>query len=180
MSEEWISAREALALAKDKMSLAAARLGICSRAFDQVIQARAKRWVTDGGSIENSHIPYVFWWAKGYEALQQNWVSGDFETVFREKRLRAYGVQFNRQQIFEFYGIEPTKAAETPATANAEPERSKETDVAGPLTNREPIGSGGRAPGLFWEDLLVEIARQIYDNELKPSQQADVEAAMHD
>lgn len=39
--------------------------------------------------------------------------------------------------------------------------------------------SGGRPPKAFWEDLWAEIARQLYEGDLKPDKQVDIENAMN-
>ena len=39
---------------------------------------------------------------------------------------------------------------------------------------------GGRPAAAWWDDLWVEMARQLYDGDLKPKRQADIETAMKD
>lgn len=40
--------------------------------------------------------------------------------------------------------------------------------------------AGGRPPKAFWDDLWANIAAQLYNGDLKPERQADIEKAMHD
>lgn len=40
--------------------------------------------------------------------------------------------------------------------------------------------AGGRPAKGWWEDLWIEIGRQLYEGDLKPDKQADIEKAMHD
>jgi len=60
--EEWISAREAVALLGIAYRLA--RCTICQRAYAELIKARAERFVRDGRSADNVEIPREFWWAR--------------------------------------------------------------------------------------------------------------------
>jgi hypothetical protein len=73
---------------------------ICSRAFDELIKARAKRLVWGHLIRQDGEIPTAFWWARGRGALKQNWTTGDFETWIDQKlHCRAYGVEFLRDDI---------------------------------------------------------------------------------
>jgi hypothetical protein len=54
------------------------------------------------------------------------------------------------------------------------PPASNPSGAAEPARNK-----GGRPKHEFWEELWVEIARQLYIGDLKPKTQADIEAAMH-
>lgn len=60
----------------------------------------------------NCPIPKEFWWAEGYEALEQDWMSGDFSTWIEKKvHLRAFDVSF------DFVELTNLVAAEDRATA---------------------------------------------------------------
>ena len=39
---------------------------------------------------------------------------------------------------------------------------------------------GGAPPKAWWDDFWIEICGRIYDGDLKPEKQADLERAMHD
>jgi hypothetical protein len=96
--EDWIPASSAVALLGIGNWLA--RRTICQRAHAGIIKARAKRFVRDGQSADNVEIPREFWWAKGEEALTQNWATGDFETWIDHRiHLEAFGVTFRRSDI---------------------------------------------------------------------------------
>lgn len=161
--EVWISAAEAIQLLTPALKSAhSARMRICARAHAGLIRARADRFMMDERSQENFEIPKLFWWAEGHEALKQDWEAGDFDTWSKEtNHLRAFGVSFLRTDIEKLIPAGSAKPVPAPpATA----------------VGRKP---GGRPKHEFWEDLWVEIARQLYVGDLKPKTQADIEAAMH-
>src|SRR5215472_6209638 len=95
--EEWISASEAAAVLG--IGYRQARRTICQRAYAGLIKARAERFVRDGQSADNFEIPGEFWWARGGDALTQNWATGDFETWINDQHLEAFGVTFRRADI---------------------------------------------------------------------------------
>jgi hypothetical protein len=73
---------------------------VCKRAHAGLLRARAERFCTDNQVRENVEVPEEFWWAEGYEALQQDWESGDFETwIDHTVHLRAFGVQWSRTDV---------------------------------------------------------------------------------
>jgi hypothetical protein len=164
MDEEWLSSRQAIDLVKTSLSLYLAPLTICARANDGLIEARAKRLVVADRLADNVIVPIKFWWARGEAALRQNWQVGDFETWIREERgygegtpWRAYGVEFRKVDIFELL----------PSGSSAQ----EPTDAAS-------IGRTGRPPAEWWDDMWIEICRQLYAGDLKPHRQADIETAM--
>ncbi len=115
----------------------------------------------DNGTEDNRAIPREFWWARGEAALIQNWGSGDFETwIDRRYHLLAYGVSFSR------VGIEAISANSVAPTADA---------TAQTKSQAKP---GGRPPAAWWDDLWIEICRQLYVGDLKLENQAAVENAM--
>jgi hypothetical protein len=95
-----------------------------------------------------------------------DWESGDFAAQIRqngsEQEWRAFGVAFDRSQIV---AMAPPKAA---ATA------SQQTAIA------KDRSKGGRPVGTDWEAVMIELARQLYEGELKPKVQADIERAIAD
>ncbi len=107
--EEWISARAARDLLGGRH---AAVVTICKRAHAGMIKARAKRFVRSGTITDNIEIPREFWWAKGGNALTQNWEMGDFDTwVGSSQHLEAFGVTFRRSDIEQSKPV-PTQAPE--------------------------------------------------------------------
>jgi len=107
--DDWISAREAVKLLKPVMGGEySAQMTICERANAELISARAGRLVVEdytGRSVKISkrddvEVPPKFWWARGHQALKQNWSTGDFETsIGKDVQFRAYGVTFLRSDI---------------------------------------------------------------------------------
>ena len=63
-------------------------------------------------------MPPQFWWARGGQALKQNWSTGDFETrIDKEVYYKAYGVTFLRSDIKSMVPSGVLKrAADTQAT----------------------------------------------------------------
>jgi hypothetical protein len=99
--DEWITAAEASRLLKPVFNGEhMARRTICKRAHNGLIRARAAQFMDDNESKDNYEVPREFWWAEGAAALEQNWITGDFETWIREQvHLRAFGVSFLRDDI---------------------------------------------------------------------------------
>jgi hypothetical protein len=137
---EWMSAYEARQFLNLHADPAEA---ICRRAHAGLIKARAKVFISFEEEQTDFDVPREFWWAEGGPALEQNWVSGDFETWVkktdrvrggrREGREQAFGVTFRRQDI------EHLKPA-TAASPTAVPSRARQT---GPRTVF--IGHGGHS-----------------------------------
>jgi hypothetical protein len=112
----------------------------------------------DQSILKTNTVPAEFWWAEGEGALKQNWRTGDFDTwIDQEVHLRAFGVKFLRADIEKLIAVVPPVAAE-PVQQSAD--------------------KGGRPAAEFWDDLWVEISRQIYTGQLVPSKQADILKAM--
>jgi hypothetical protein len=96
--EEWITAARALSVLG--IERGAGTRTICKRAYAGLIKARAERFVRDGKSADNFDVPAEFWWAEGEAALDQNWVTGDFDTwIDHSIHLEAFGVTFRRSDI---------------------------------------------------------------------------------
>jgi hypothetical protein len=98
--EEWIGAARALILLKPAMAGFIAKKTICTRAHNGLVRARAQRYM-QGNTIRDNHdVPAQFWWAGGEAALEQNWVTGDFETWIEHRHhLKAFGVSFLRTDL---------------------------------------------------------------------------------
>jgi len=172
LADEWLPALEALNLAKRHMAGETARIAICTRAFQGLIRARAKRVVFGKAApLDDAAVPRRLWWAKGHEALQQIWPTGDFATsTSNGLRIQAFGVQFNKADIFDMLGLKET--------APVSPPPAPDSPAAPAPPAHEPVVSGGRPRAEFWEDVIVEVARQIHYGELKVTKQADVQSAM--
>lgn len=100
MAEHWIDARQALEIAGDPISL-------CTRLHAGLITARARTFATEREENHDVAVPKLFWWAKGHEALKQNWGSGDFSTWIEQKhQLFAFGVTFPLSEVLEMVPFE--------------------------------------------------------------------------
>jgi hypothetical protein len=160
--EDWIAAAEAARLLKPVFSSEyMAQQTICKRAHSGLIRARAEQFMSGESNRKDFEIPKGFWWAEGGSTLHQNWPTGDFDTWIDrgEVHLQAFGVSFLRAEIEKMI---PASKPEAPAA------------VASPATPK-----GGRPKADWWEDLWIEICRQLYVGDLKPKTQADIERAMH-
>ncbi|MEO1656715.1 MAG: hypothetical protein AAFR65_03255 [Pseudomonadota bacterium] len=164
----WITARDAMNLAKKELgSEHGGALAICGRAYAGLIQGVARRYHSDvpirrleqpDGSIiadyELDHfaVPAKFWWAKGWEALEQNWVSGDFSTWLEKKhQLKAYGVRFFRDDIVELFPKAADETTEQPTIKQTSSEQAK-------TQNAQPkITKGGRPKKDFWEPMWAMV-----------------------
>jgi hypothetical protein len=172
--EEWISAAKARELLKQVSgSEYAAKFTICKRAHAGLIRSRAETLVIEDKTASNAEISPKFWWAEGNEALEQDWPAGDFSTWVGLSELtgnlnlspgkvhvKAFCVTFARADIEKML----------PSTAPAQ---------ASPMAQVQS-GQGGRPRAEYWDDLWVEISRQLYGGELIPKRQADIEKAMMD
>ena len=96
-NDEWISANKALNLLGKKFN---SLIAICTRAHAGMVKTRAKLFIQDKKRFENIELPSEFWWAKGHEALNQNWQTGDFDTwIDHNHHWQAFGVEFLRSDI---------------------------------------------------------------------------------
>jgi hypothetical protein len=151
---QWISAAKAVEILKSHLGSYTAQQTICTRAHSGLVRARAERLTMDNKPLKFATVPAAFWWARGHQALEQNWAAGDFSTwLDHEVQIHAFGVKFLRADIEkllpEATAVPPVKAA-----------------------------PGGRPKADWWDDLWIEICRQLYVGELIPKRQADLENAM--
>tara|TARA_R110000868_G_scaffold202806_3_gene450641 strand:+ start:7484 stop:8596 length:1113 start_codon:yes stop_codon:yes gene_type:complete len=92
---EWLDSNTTMTRVASVLGEEQARLTIAGRAHDGLIRTRADRFVAQEKSLNNFDIPSKFWWAGGHEALEQNWISGDFSTWIENRaHWKAYGVRF--------------------------------------------------------------------------------------
>lgn len=100
MAEQWIEASRALELAGSSHAL-------CERASVDLVKARAQLLLIDNDRHEEAVIPPKFWWAKGHEALVQDWTSGDFSTwIDHSEERKAFGVTFAFSGLLEMLPFE--------------------------------------------------------------------------
>lgn len=100
MAEHWITAAKALDIVENRYTL-------CTRLHAGLIVARAKNLRAGEISRQDVDVPASFWWAKGHEALEQDWTRGDFSTwIDGKKHVLAFGVMFPLSQILELVAFE--------------------------------------------------------------------------
>lgn len=93
MADQWISAAKAHSICRDQYML-------CERAHAGLLIGRADLFISRGARSKNALVPDWFWWARGYEALKQNWASGDFSTWTDGKHHHeAFGVRFELESF---------------------------------------------------------------------------------
>lgn len=133
---------------------------VVSLLSDGLLQAGAGQLVLNGRDHGLSLIPRETWrlaagtavWSEGRFRLTH---IGDGDII----SISAYDVR-----------IDPVQR-DLPAT---------ETDRSTPPTAPARPAKGGRPSAPWWDDLWIEIARQLYSGDLKPDSQAGIERAMHD
>lgn len=156
--EEWISAYEAHRLVAEATNSRSAGQKIIARAKDGLVVAKATRAVARGSRPNNAILPEKFW--QGAE-VSQDWDIGDFaRSDERGDTIRAYGVSFARSGIMAMIG---------PALAGK-----------GPPPEQPQRNAGGSPPAAWWDALWIEICRQLYVGDLRPTKQSDIEKAMMD
>lgn len=112
MQEFWITASAAVALLEPHGGHGV-RYAICKRAHAGLLISRANLLIVGAQRHENMIMPQSFWWAEGHEALNQNWMTGDFDTLIERKtHAQAFGVQFDFAGLREML---PPEAAATVA-----------------------------------------------------------------
>ncbi|HKZ03699.1 MAG TPA: hypothetical protein VJ180_15760, partial [Pyrinomonadaceae bacterium] len=131
--DEWVRAAEALAMLKPILTNYSARIRICKRAHGGLIRARAEQFHVDQRISHNHDIPKEFWWAKGHQALEQDWVAGDFSTWINHSiHLKAFGVTFARADIEKLLPPASSVKIETVAHNDEDDEIIRKLDVLVP------------------------------------------------
>lgn len=155
--EQWLSASTVSTLLRPSLGFLLPTT-VCKRLHAGLIRARCKQFtISDKPWRTDAVIPRGFWWAEGEAALKSNWVTGDFETwLDHEVHLRAFGVMFYRDDVETLVPAAPIQASASSA----------------------PVQKGGRPSAEFWDDLWVEMCRQVFVGELIPKRQGDIQKAM--
>jgi hypothetical protein len=173
-SEDWITAREAVKLLKpvtgDEYS---AQMTICARAYDKLISARAVRLVVEDHNwrpvkmkeVNDVEVPPKFWWARGHEALTQNWSTGDFETwIDKRAHYKGYGVKFLRADIMSMVSPDLADTSDPIASRLAEGFAAARAPQSAPARGTKIFIGHGHS--LAWRDLkdfIVERLKLPYD-----------------
>ena len=156
MTTDWISSDDAMSWAQETLGFMEAVHLISGRAHEGLIIARAERFRRGDQTQDDVDVPRAFWRGFGYSPLPQIWEVGDFQSQLNDDvPSRAFGVVFRRSDLEKFL---PTRKAAATRTVT-------------------PLNSG-RRPAPWWDDLWIEIARQLFVGDLKPDVQADIERAM--
>lgn len=107
MATIWIEATLALDIAANGGSKTSAVFTVCERAYAGLIRTKAKNVIVGDEQKGEGSLPKTFWWAKGHEALEQNWTTGDFATwIDGTSEIRAFGVRFALDDILELLPVE--------------------------------------------------------------------------
>lgn len=107
MSTIWIEAALALKIASNGAHQTFGALTLCERAYAGLIRAKAKTFIFGEDTKSDAEIPKRFWWAKGREALKQNWEVGDFSTWTDQRaEMNAFGVRFALDDVLETLPVE--------------------------------------------------------------------------
>jgi hypothetical protein len=107
MATQWITAANALSIVAQQAGRYEAQLALCTRAHLGLVKTRATAFTIDGERRDPSAIPSGFWWAKGHEALEQNWPTGDFSTwINKQHECRAFGVAFDLEGVLSLVPVE--------------------------------------------------------------------------
>lgn len=107
MAPIWIEASLAVDIAANGGSKTAAQYTLCERAHAGLIRTLAKSLFVNEVRQTVDTIPCAFWWANGHEALEQNWVTGDFSTsIDRSTEVKAFGVRFALDDVLDILPFE--------------------------------------------------------------------------
>jgi hypothetical protein len=107
MSTIWIEAALALKIASNGAHQTFGAFTLCERAYAGLIRAKAKTFIFGEDTKSDAEIPKGFWWAKGHEALEQNWAAGDFSTWLDQRvEMHAFGVRFALDDVLEILPVE--------------------------------------------------------------------------
>lgn len=124
---------------------------------DGILQAAAGQLIINSRDFGLALIPRELW---PLAAKTDVWITGRFRLSGRkpggeQTAISAYDVRVDRD-------------------IRTLPEQPPHKPVASP---RPP--KAGRPPAPWWDELWIEIARQLYVGDLKPDSQAAIEKAMH-
>lgn len=104
MSEDWVSAQEALdILARDRDNIDLNARAIIKYASVGWVKSKAKLFVYqnqhEARERENFELPTFFWPRDNFELFEQDWPRSDFSNLINRIRQYAFGVTFDRAGI---------------------------------------------------------------------------------
>jgi hypothetical protein len=122
-------------------------IAIATRAYAGLLRSNAALLIYKEERLKDQNVPHTFWWAKGYEALTQNWELGDFETwIDKRIHIQAFGVRFLRADLDLM--LAPVSQATKPAAA------------------AEAVG---RPMSALWPEWVAELVMLIHDEGIPES-----------
>jgi hypothetical protein len=175
----WLAPRGALELLKH-LTIQQAKLALYDRLRFGHIRSMARQWNYKNETGEFYPITAQAWVDAEHGILVSDfWSTGQITISIRE-RSPAYGSQTFTLALFGVR-FDPTgvRALLPPGTAST-PNTVQSDHAGAPSTSRLSANKGGRPPKGWWEDLWIEIVRQVFNGELQPKRQADIEKAMTD
>ena len=167
---EWVSAKELMRAFGMEFgaNCSGAAIAVCKRAHAGLLRARAKRFCTAEECRDHVDVPASFWWAEGREALDQDWLTGDFSTWIEGRyELRAFGVEFSKEDA-EAMGASFQIAAEVQPPVSEQPLAAA---IPAVLVNRG--GNPGKLP--VWHDFWMAVLSMHNEGEIdRADSQADL------
>jgi hypothetical protein len=148
--DDWLTAAETIRLVRDVTLSPSSHITIATRAHAGLLRAHAELLVMDKRRELNTEVPARFWWARGHDALTQNWETGDFETWVGDRldkvRVQAFGVRFFREDLRRMI---PSAFPEAPMPV---------------VASETPRPSGGRSMSPHWPDWVAELVATIHED----------------
>ncbi|WP_430419359.1 hypothetical protein [Phenylobacterium sp.] len=146
--EDWLTASQTLRLVREATMSRSSHIAICTRAHAGLIRAHADLMILGAESRTDHLVHKEFWWARGHEALSQNWHAGDFETwIDKRFHMQAFGVKFHRDDV--------RRMAPTAFQTSAPP---------------EPQRSGGRPMSRDWPEWVAELVAFVHEEGVPPGE----------
>lgn len=183
----WLTPREALTVLEKAFSAAIATEALLDRARGGIIKAAAQHLALETGGKAAGLVPTVliakdFWTYFPDTAAERArfWATGDVRFYLGvQDRLHGYG--YGDEKAVNCFGIrfEPTGVRGLLPTTPS-PGSVLSVPPATPSPPTEATNKGGRPPLPFWEDLWIEMCRQIYAGQLWTDvrTQASIQRAM--
>lgn len=143
--EDWISAAATITQVRVATLSPNSNIALATRAHAGLLRARcALLIINETQRHTDCEVPREFWWARGHNALEQNWEVGDFETwINKTVRLQVFGVCFHRDDVERIVG-------------SGHVERSRPE----PAAKKE---AGGRPMSPLWPEWVAELASLIHE-----------------
>lgn len=146
--DDWVSAAATIRRVRAETLSPTAEIDIATRANAGLLRSNAALLIYKDERRTDQNVPHTFWWARGYEALTQNWQLGDFETwIDKRVQIQAFGVRFHKVDLDLM--LAPVSQATKPAVAAAD--------------------AGGRPMSALWPEWVAELVMLIHDEGIPES-----------